>query len=161
MGDCPTSLFHLFLDENAVGKEGVIALGLSKWEVMAKCSLRDCSIARLSHAAVTCLAQVHFPRSAFLHFTGNRFEAGAIACLSGAQWPTLGHLTLGYHDLDEHDCDLLGSAHKKKRVISHIERRGYLPSKKHIIVLPSVRNVYFENGRCCGRKITIKHSCTM
>lgn len=51
-------------------------------------------------------------------------------------------VSLGFHDLDKYDCDLLGICNgKKKEVSSHILRRGYVSSKVHSTVLPYVRKI--------------------
>lgn len=100
---CKT-LCKLMLDGNALGEQGISALGLGKWQCLIECSLKHCSIS--SHAAVAGLAQVQFPSLLFLHLTG--LEAGAVAWLSEARWPSLELVSLGFHDLDKHDCDLLG-----------------------------------------------------
>ena len=80
-------------------------MGLGQWEALTICSLKYCGIR--SHA-VDCLAQLQSPLLAGLGLTGNRFESKAIASLSGASWPALTEVSLGFQDLDEHDCDVLG-----------------------------------------------------
>lgn len=103
---CCKQLRVLYLSDNILGEEGVRALGLGRWESLLSCALSRCSIG--SCAAVMCLAQVHFPKLDSLCLTGNRFEVGAIACLSGAQWPHLTGVSLGLQDIHESDCDILG-----------------------------------------------------
>ena len=99
-------LEQLCLRGNPLGEAGVRALALGQWEALRVCDLQHCSTT--SHAAVTCLAQAHFPELLYLNLTDNPFEAGAIARLSGAQWPTLECITLGLYDIDDHDYESLG-----------------------------------------------------
>lgn len=142
---CKT-LTVLMLGGNALGQEGVRALGLGQWEALETCSLVDCSIG--SRAAVTSLAQLEFPKLEWLLLTG-RFETGAITCLSDARWPTLRYLVLSFAELTTYDCDILGidrrdvmwtdSLTAAGRNWLHAERRT--PS----LVLPSVRRITVEH----------------
>ena len=144
-------LQELHLDGNALGEEGVSALGLGHWETLQSCSLRHCSIS--SHAAVTCLARVHFPKLGNLCLTGNRFEKGAVACLSGAQRPTLTCVMLGSQDLDEDDCGVLGISKSGGRWVRPgvREERGYVQEQEYVyhystkdcVALPTV-TIYLE-----------------
>ena len=97
-------LKSLSLNGNHLGEKGVRALGAGQFEALTTCNLKHCGIG--SHAAVTCLAQMHFPELVYLGLTGNPFEAGALACLSVAQWPNLNRLTLGHLDLQYNDWDM-------------------------------------------------------
>lgn len=99
-------LGFLSLDGNALGEAGVRALGLGHWETLIACNLSSCGIR--SHAAFACLAQIQFPALRVLVLTGNGYEVGAVACLSGAHWPIIRSFRLGSQDLEECDYDILG-----------------------------------------------------
>lgn len=72
------------------------------------CNLEHCRIE--SHKVVTCLAQVHISRLYILDLSGNQFEAGPMACLSGGRWPrhTCTRVALSFQNLDACDGSLLG-----------------------------------------------------
>lgn len=59
------TLETLTLDGNALGEEGVRALGFRQWDALYACNLSNCGVK--SHAAVTCLAQAHFPKLSLLY----------------------------------------------------------------------------------------------
>ena len=99
-------LEDLNLSGNALGGAGIRALRLGRWDNLSRCNLEHCIIG--SREAVSCLAQVHIPKLFSLDLTGNWCEAGAMACLSGGQWPCLKRVALRFQDLDACDFSLLG-----------------------------------------------------
>ena len=78
------------------------ALSLGEWEALVVLRVDYCGIG--SHAAVTCLAQVHLPKLMALHLSGNDFVPGPLACLSGVQWP-VECVKVGLRDLNAHNCE--------------------------------------------------------
>lgn len=147
-------LTNLDLGGNALGEEGARALSSGTWEALEYLTLNDCGIS--SHAAVTCLAQVHFPKMVFLDLTGNQFTSGAVRCLSGAQWPVLESVTVGLLDLPGYDCEFLGihSCHFRNVTAEDVsgglfwekpqQDRSVLPSVDNIIVLLYIYNAWFQ-----------------
>lgn len=137
----------LLLGGNALGQEGVRALRLGRWEALETCSLVNCGIS--SCAAVTCLAQLQFPKLEWLLLTGNRFETRAIACLSDARWPTLRHLMLSYAELTTHDCEILGIDRRDAMWTDSLTVSGgkHLHAERRTAssVLPSVTRITIEH----------------
>lgn len=154
---CCKQLKTLYPSDNVWGEEGVRALGLGRWESLLPCALRHCSLG--SCAAVTCLAQLHFPKLCHLHLTGNRFEVGAVACFSGAQWPRLTGVTLGLQDIHKSDCDILGicNPHSSRAVLTR-----YLRIASELILNPHM-SVSTPNVLSGLRKgpLYLDHSCTV
>lgn len=137
-------LQKLFLSGNALGEEGVKALCVGQWEALKTLDLMQCGIQ--SHAAVTCLAQLHSPRLTHLSLGGNRFHKGAMAYLSGAQWPSLTQISLGFDDIGESDWDILGVDREEvAHIIGHTsERFTILHPNRDRAVLP-VRHIVVEH----------------
>ena len=130
-------LESLKLQGTVLGEEGVRALGVGQWGNLLQCDLGLCKIG--SCDAMRCLAQVHFPSLCRLWLTGNEFEAGAIACLSAAQWPDLSHVSLGCQDVDDQDWQALGIC---KKTFSEPAANGQhhilLDSPSDNAILPSI-----------------------
>ena len=130
-------LEHLNLKGNALGEEGVEALGLGQWETSTTCSLERCGLA--SHAAVTCLALVHLPCLVGVVLNGNQFEAGAMGCLSAALWPKTRYVSLSSRDVDDQDWSILGIC---KELFCEPHANGecsiHLKIKSNNAVLPNV-----------------------
>ena len=94
------------LEGTVWGPEGVRALSMGQWDNLYHVDLRQCKLG--SYDAARCLALVHIPSLYNLCLTGNQFEAGAIRCLFAAQWPILGYVSLGCHDVNDQDWGALG-----------------------------------------------------
>ena len=130
-------LTALTLEVTVLGEEGVRALGVGQWDNLLQCDLGLCKIG--SYDAVRCLAQVHFPSLCRLWLTGNEFEAGAIACLSAAQWPDLMHVALGCQDVNDQDWQALGFCKKKfGELVAYGQRHIMLESPSDNAILPSI-----------------------
>ena len=74
---------------------------------------------------------MHFPNLSDLRLTGNHVKAEAMTCLSTLT--ALRCVTVGFQDLDECDCDILGIQDMQKHNI--IEGRMYYSTTA---VLPGV-----------------------
>ena len=138
-------LIILDLSFNVFDEQALRALSLGDWEALRFCELSFCGIR--THAAVLCLAQVYFPKLFSLRLTGNHFESGALACLSGAQWPSLRTLEVGFLDLPDRDCEILGIEHLHTRNVTAddiIAGFFHVYPNQDTVVLPSICKITVE-----------------
>ena len=70
------------------------------------------------------------------HSPGNQFDARDVACFSVAQWPVLTVITLGFQDLNESDCRMLGiyNFHGRKLSFESVNRGSAMLSCTAFII---------------------------